>query len=210
MTDIVDIFIDSKIIKKIKKKLPYLFTVAEAEASRGGKLGMEIGSVRERVLISLLRVYFGKENISDKISITKKEVDAQVYQQKISIKTKTGISLNGIKATWTVDQDQADIFVKSFRPSMGILFVQIVWNEEKGGFFFIPKNVQDEIFDNLGRDNYFKIPKRKTNPRGVEYTKTAIENMLNHKNTRKIKIKWTRSDTKIDIYKKWDEYWKSD
>lgn len=36
MADITDLFDDPKIVKKIKKKLPYLFTIAEAEASRGG------------------------------------------------------------------------------------------------------------------------------------------------------------------------------
>ena len=210
MADITDIFMDSKIIEKIKKKLPYLFTIAEAEASRGGRLGMGIGSVRERVIISLLRYYFGKENISDKIAITEKEIDVKVCKQKISIKTKTGNQLSGIKAVWTVDWNQVDSFVKSFSPSVGMLLIQIVWNEEKGGLFFIPKNVQDDVFNNLGRDDYFKKPQRKTNPRGVEYSKTAIKNMLHHKDTRKIKINWIRDNTNIDIYKKWDEYWESD
>ena len=171
---------------------------------------MEIGSVRERIIISLLRYYFGKQNVTDKISITEKEVDVKVNQQKMSIKTKTGNHPSGIKAVWTVDWHQVDLFIKSFSPSVGMLLVQIVWNEEKGGFFFIPKNVQDDIFDNLGRDDYFKKPSQKTNPRGVEYSATAIENMLNHKDTRKIKINWIRSNTEIDIYKKWDKYWKSD
>lgn len=210
MVNIVDIFTDTEITEKIKKKLPFLFTIAEAEASRGGKLGMEIGSVRERVIIALLRYYFGKKNISDEITITEKEVDVEVHQEKMSIKTKTGNHLSGIKAVWTVDWDQVDSFIKSFTPSIGMLLVQIVWNEEKGGFFFIPKNAQDEVFGNLGRNGYFKKPPRKTNPRGVEYSKTAIEAMLSHKDTRKIKIKWTRSNTKIDVYKKWEECWKSD
>ena len=38
-----EIFEDKKIVKKIKKRLPYLFQLAELESSRAGKIGMEVG-----------------------------------------------------------------------------------------------------------------------------------------------------------------------
>ena len=46
---IYEIFEEKKLIEKIKKKLPYLFQLAEIDNSRDGKLGMEIGSARERI-----------------------------------------------------------------------------------------------------------------------------------------------------------------
>ncbi len=41
------LFDDNLIIKRVKNKLPHLFQLAELESSRNGKIGMEIGSVRE-------------------------------------------------------------------------------------------------------------------------------------------------------------------
>lgn len=39
-----EIFEDKKIVEKIKKRLPYLFQLAELKSSRAGKIGMEVGS----------------------------------------------------------------------------------------------------------------------------------------------------------------------
>lgn len=47
------LFNDERMILKIQEKLPYLFQLAESENSRDGKLGMEIGSARERVILLL-------------------------------------------------------------------------------------------------------------------------------------------------------------
>ncbi len=45
---LIEIFEDEKLVKKIKNKLPYLFQLAELESSRAGKVGMEVGSFREK------------------------------------------------------------------------------------------------------------------------------------------------------------------
>jgi hypothetical protein len=47
-----EIFDDEFLVEKIKKKLPYLFNIAELESSRAGKIGMEVGSIREKILIN--------------------------------------------------------------------------------------------------------------------------------------------------------------
>lgn len=46
------IFDDINNVKKIQDKLPKLFYVAELESSRAGKIGMEVGSLRERILVA--------------------------------------------------------------------------------------------------------------------------------------------------------------
>jgi len=51
-----EIFDDEKLIEKIKKRLPYLFQLAELESSRAGKVGMEVGSVRERIASHLVHL----------------------------------------------------------------------------------------------------------------------------------------------------------
>ena len=41
---LIEIFEDTKLVNRIKNKLPYLFQLAELESSRAGKIGMEVGS----------------------------------------------------------------------------------------------------------------------------------------------------------------------
>jgi hypothetical protein len=38
---LIEIFGDGKLLEKIKRRLPYLFQLAELESSRAGKTGME-------------------------------------------------------------------------------------------------------------------------------------------------------------------------
>jgi len=45
---LIEIFEDNKLTEKIKKRLPYLFQLAEKESSRAGKIGMEVGSLNTR------------------------------------------------------------------------------------------------------------------------------------------------------------------
>jgi len=40
---LIEIFTDEKLVAKIKRRLPYLFQVAELESSRAGKIGMQVG-----------------------------------------------------------------------------------------------------------------------------------------------------------------------
>lgn len=94
---IVEIFHDKCLVEKIKNKLPYIFQLAELESSRAGKVGMEVGSLRERIIISLLIYKFGEENVDTELPITESEVDVKLFNEPISIKTVTGKKLTGIK-----------------------------------------------------------------------------------------------------------------
>jgi hypothetical protein len=52
MNKIYKLFDDLSIVKKIQEKLPTLFQLAEIDNQRDGKLGMEIGSAREKIIIA--------------------------------------------------------------------------------------------------------------------------------------------------------------
>ena len=104
--DITNLFTDQEIVTRIQAKLPELFYLAEIESSRAGKVGMEVGSARERILIALLLYKFGQENVETNIAITEPEVDVRVFGNPISIKTKTGKRLGSVKLIWTVDAEQ--------------------------------------------------------------------------------------------------------
>lgn len=204
--NIEELFQDSHLVSEIKEKLPKLFQIAEMESSRAGKVGMEVGSIREKIIIALLIHKFGEENVNTDIPITESEIDVILSGRAISIKSISK-GLNGIKAVWTVDAAQAQNFIRNFQPRHDILLVQIEWTSNKGGFFLIPISVQREVFQQLGRTEYLKAPIAGTNPRGVEFTKNAMERMISHRSTLKIQINWIKEDIEYNTYKRWIDYW---
>jgi hypothetical protein len=98
-----EIFEDEKLVNRIKTRLPFLFQLAELESSRAGKIGMEVGSLRERIIVALLIYKFGEANVETEIPITEPEVDVRLFGALVSIKTITGKGFGGVKLIWTVD-----------------------------------------------------------------------------------------------------------
>jgi hypothetical protein len=204
-----EIFEDEKLVEKIKKRLPYLFQLAELESSRAGKVGMEVGSVRERIAVALLIYKFGKANVDTGIRITEPEVDAKLFGEALSIKTITGKSFGGVKLIWTVDAQKAKEFREDYYPHCDILLVQINWNES-GGFYYIPLGIQKKLFDKIGKKNYIKLPKAGTNPRGVEISKEALSALLKDTESKRIEIDWRRTKIDFNPYKRWVDSWRED
>ncbi|MGC9001146.1 ThaI family type II restriction endonuclease [Caldisericum sp.] len=170
---LIEIFEDAELVERIKRRLPYLFQLAELESSRAGKTGMEVGSVREKIIIALLIYKFGEANVETEIPITEPEVDVKLFGEPLSIKTITGKSFGGVKLIWTVDAQKAKEFRENYYPHCDILLVQINWNDA-GGFYYIPLEAQKRLFGKIGRQNYIKIPKAGTNPRGVEKSEVRV------------------------------------
>ncbi|MBT9130384.1 MAG: hypothetical protein DDT41_00664 [candidate division WS2 bacterium] len=206
---LIEIFEDEKLVEKIKRRLPYLFQLAELESSRAGKTGMEVGSVRERIIVALLIYKFGEANVEIEIPITEPEVDAKLFRKPVSVKTITGKSFGGVKLIWTVDAQKAKEFRENYYPHCDILLVQINWHDV-GGFYYIPLNVQKRLFDRIGRHNYIKLPKPGTNPRGVEITKEALSALVVDSESKSIEINWQRTKIDFNPYKRWVDFWRED
>jgi len=85
---ISELFGDADTVQKIKKKLPQLFLLAELESQRAGKTGMEVGSIRERIIVSLLIYKFGEKNVETEIPITHAEVDVHLFNKPITKKDR--------------------------------------------------------------------------------------------------------------------------
>lgn len=205
MPNISELFEDAQLIKKIQERLPKLFQIAELESSRAGKIGMEVGTIREKILIALLIHVFGKDQINADLPITETQKDVLVNKIPLSIKTITGNG--GIKAVWTVDAQKANEFLQKYEPSCDILLAQIFWGLSQGGLFLIPLEAQQEVFRILGRVRYLRLPKSGTNPRGVELDKGAVLKLLSHKQTLRIDINWKKDKIEYDSYKRWVDYW---
>ncbi|MGB9853140.1 MAG: ThaI family type II restriction endonuclease, partial [Candidatus Kapaibacteriota bacterium] len=90
-----------------------------------------------------------------------------------------------------------------------LLLVQINWND-RGGFYYIPFTAQKRLFNKIGRENYIKLPKPGTNPRGVEITKEALLSLVKDNDSRKIEINWQRKEIEFNAYKRWVDLWRED
>lgn len=88
MPEIKKIFVDSKLVLRIKDKLPKLFHMAELESARAGKIGMEVGSLSEKVIVALLIYKFGS-SVDTKLPITEPEAGVKLDGRKISVETIT-------------------------------------------------------------------------------------------------------------------------
>jgi hypothetical protein len=149
---------------------------------------------------------FGRENVYTNIPITEPEVDVRIHGEPVSIKTVTGRGLNSVKLIWTVDVEQASKFGQSYTPSCDMVFVQIVW-EGTGALYYFPLNVQIGILNEIGRNNYIKLPRAGTNPRGVEISAKALGLLTTRQNTLKIPVNWLRSRVDFDPYTRWIDLW---
>jgi len=206
---LMEIFEDKELVNRIKNKLSYLFQLAELESSRAGKTGMEVGSLRERIIIALLIYKFGETNVETEIPITEPEVDVKLFGKPISIKTITGRGFRGVKLIWTVDAQKAKEFRENYYPKCDTILIQINWGGE-GGFYYIPVEAQKDVFDRIGRERYIKLPKPGTNPRGVEITKEALKTLIKHSLTKVIKINWVKTRVDYNPYRRWVDYWRED
>lgn len=200
------LFNDVEIVNKIQRKLPKLFHIAELESQRAGKVGMEVGSIRERIIVSLLIYKFGENNVETEIRITEPEIDVILFNSPLSIKTKSGRSLSGVKLIWTVDAENALYFQKNYIPSVDMIFVQINWNNS-GGLHYFPKEIQLECFEKLGREGYIKLPSKGTNPRGVEISANAMKMLIDNSGTNKIEIAWKKEEKTFNAFKRWIDLW---
>ena len=186
---------------KVKNNLPMLFRKAELETMRGGKIGMEVGVIRERIIVSLLLSAFGQDNILTEVAASENSKDVEVFGDEISIKTFTNNNYEGVKVFWASDNTIIKETCNKFKPKSNILLAQIKWGCNEGGVFYIPVEVQNEIFNRVGVGNYLKINNR--NNRGISINKDILKEMINHPSTSRIEIKWGNPEIEYNVYDRW-------
>lgn len=206
-SQLAQLFDDKEIIKRIRNRLPNLFRLAELESSRAGKIGMQVGSIRENILVALLIYKFGEENVETEIPIVEPEIDVKLFRKPISIKTITSPSFGGVKLIWTVDAQKAREYRESYCPICDILLARIHWNNI-GGLYYIPLESQKRLFDEIGREHYIKLPIAGTNPRGVEFGRNVLARLVTDNQSKHIEINWQSNITEFKPYKRWLDLWK--
>ncbi len=194
--------------ERIQRVLPTLFNMVELENRRGKRLGMEVGTARERVLIALFMYVYGVDSVEFPPS-TSPALDVLVNNHPVSIKTKSTGGLGGVKLVWTVDWDKIDDFLGTYAPSSHLLYVNVLWGKT-GRMFLFPQQVQEEVMRALTISGYTKVPPRGTNPRGVEISRDAMHLLQTHQNTQSLPIEWNRDPSLLverALYHRWIQLW---
>jgi hypothetical protein len=197
-----DIFTSVEFQDLIKSKLPKLFEIAEVESTRGGKIGMEVGILRERVLTSFFISKVGEDNVDSDSSATENSKDVQVNGDDISIKTFTGSGYSGVKIFWTSDTESAKRVMDTYTPKFDLIVANINWGSNKGGLYYVDKQTQRQVMDSVGKDKFLKISSGSNN-RGITYGTDVLKKLLNHENTLKIEIDWVKTNEKFNIFERW-------
>ena len=197
-----DIFTSVEFQDLIKSKLPKLFEIAEVESTRGGKIGMEVGILRERVLTSFFISKVGEDNVDSDSSATENSKDVQVNGDDISIKTFTGSGYSGVKIFWTSDTESAKRVMDTYTPKFDLIVANINWGSNKGGLYYVDKQNQRQGMDSDGRNKFLKISSGSNN-RGITYGTDVLKKLLNHENTLKIEIDWVKTNEKFNIFERW-------
>ena len=208
---VAELFSDREIVEKITKRLPHLFYYAERESVRGKKVGMEVGTLRERILIALLVYKFGSLNVDTNLPSHMHDVDVRVRDEPLSIKTASTKTerVCPVKIVWIGDAQRAALFKRNFSPQSDYLFAHICWSKN-GGLYYIPVQAQQEILHNVGRDEYLRLPKPGSNPRGIAISTKAMISLVDHRLTERIQITWHRPENDYDPYKRWCDLWMLD
>ena len=114
-------------------KLILMYQLSQVECSRSNKLTPDIGISRERDLIAS---FVNNSKIQAKYDISNlKEEDMMINGRKLSIKhssnkTKTQ---NGLKITWTVDNEKRTQFLKNYCFTCDIVIVYVRFAEINNG-----------------------------------------------------------------------------
>ncbi len=190
---------------RFAKGLPTAFDMVRTRMPKGNPA---VGILREHVIIGFLVAEFGLDQVVVPERGNERSYDVVLCDGELSIKTVTGNV--GVKILWTVDTQQVKREINiGYKPQHDILLVNIFWRETKESVFYIPVNVQQCVFDKLGREQYLSSATG-TNNRGIEISRKSITTLKSHQDTIKIPVSWFPANMNYpDPWDEWDEYWKN-
>lgn len=199
---LLKLFKNDQSIALLQTKLPLAFEMASMEMPKGNPA---VGIIRENILTSFLSSQLETGSVIQAESGTARGSDLLLCGQPLSIKTTTG---NGaIKVLWTVDPLKiGQEMALTYQPDCDVVLVCIFWGKDKESVFYIPKEVQQKVMDEVGRSSYLAAEVG-TNHRGINIASSARKKLLQHDDTLKIKINWNRIKPAYNPRKRWDDFW---
>lgn len=165
------------------------------ENTENGKVGAEIGKAREVTIKSLLKLCLGIENDVKNTDPGLKGVDTIINGESISIKSPmTSWKKKGMPESCTVKWrvKHFEEFKKDFTIDSHLLYVGF-WKTKYSGpsIYFIPKHVQQEILEEVGKDEYLNIPEKGIT---VFIPRQIMDKLTTHPETLKYSLSWEGID----------------
>ncbi len=191
---------NSRYIEVIQRKLPPAFQSVEDEL----KGNPAVGLLREQVILGMLIAFLGEANVKLIQGGVNPDIDCYVGSEPLSIKT---VSLSaGIRLKWTSNAVKAREFMNSYKPISDLLVIRIAWGKT-GVLRFIPLNVQQHLFGQIGVDRYLDY-RSATNTRGVNLSLEAERALNQHSQSVSLAILWKKSKAIGNPVDKWTDYWR--
>ena len=199
---IIELFSDRNATTKFTLGLPQAFERASLELPGGNPA---VGFLREHAITGFFKGYFG-----DRAKIpaegNKREFDVDICGHQLSIKTVTG--RGRVKVLWTADTYSVNAEIDGgYSPSCDMFLTRIFWEQKKESVFYIPKEVQIEVFESDGADNYLSSATM-TNNRGIEISTLSMNTLQAHADTRKLSVNWEKLGIEYTPYDRWEDFWK--
>ena len=177
--------------------MPIAFAMVESsniemnEMKVAWKLNAKVITDRERVIINLLRVVYGRNSV-EVLSHPSPESTVSVNGNTLLIRIKSTPGFAGVKLVGNVKPDNMDNFLQSYVPSGYLLYVNVLWNTT-GGLFLIPKHVQATVLHELTVENYAKVPPSGVKSSGLDISQRAMRQLLRDPNTFSLPISWGKN-----------------
>ncbi len=163
-----------------------------------------VGILREHVIIGYFISEFGQDQVDVPERGNERGYDLTLCGHELSIKTRT--KDGAFKVLWTVDTESVSR-EKGFRPEHDIFLINIFWMECKPSVFYIPLSVQQEVFDDIGYEDYISV-RTGTNHRGIEVKGSTVKLLKAHSDTMNVSVDWTPKDREYPPpWEEWEGYW---
>ena len=204
---LIEFLQDHQRVKRFIDKLPLAFETAMKEWPSGNPA---IGVVRENIIIAYFLSEFGQDKVKLPHLGTQREYDMILFGRKLSLKTKTGHHLSGVKVIWTADQEKIDAELEgNYQPDTDLLLILIQWDQIEESLFYIPSHVQAEVFQSMGSDSYLQVAKG-TNHRGITISTAAMKKLIEHPDTIIKTINWEKQGPDTTPYQRWEDFWRQE
>lgn len=178
-----DIFNDEIFVRSLQRRLPKLVYDLNEAFRKGGKLSPDIGNLREKMIIGILKKQYG-DRLEYEFESQEPELDFQFDGEGISFKTTIS---KGFKLIWTANYELAMDFYKNSTPLYSIAV--LLFQKKLGGLYYFPLELLVRTRERLGLE-FLKKPKSGTNPRGVELSTKAFNLLIKGQSCRFIPINW--------------------
>ncbi len=199
------IFDDLEFIEKIKSKLPKYISDLNNASRKGGKISPDIGALREKLIIGILKKQY-KEKVKSDYESQEFELDFEFEDERISFKTSVA---KGFKLIWTANYNSGFEFYENYTPTCSIVLL-LLFQAKLGRLYYFPLNLLHDTRRKLGK-KFLKIPNTTGNPRGVELSTEAFNQMMASELCKKIVLDWDNIEegpsTAVDLVDHYYNLW---